>query len=151
MSTYAIDISNTALSTSADIITFTPAANRLIQIIEVSIGGMGTASSANELGVFDVTTAGVTGAGALTPTKINRFAPAAASTLNTAWTTQPVVGGQILSLPVNSNGGIYRWVARPGEEITVIGSATTNFQLSFRSKVGTGTVSLHIVFVEDPL
>lgn len=151
MSTYTVSRSNVALSTSNDLITFTPAANRAIQIIEISVGGMGTASAANELGVYDVTTAGVTGSGALTPTKINRFAPAAASTINTAWTTQPVVGGEILSLPVNANGGIYRWVARPGEEITVIGGATTNFQLSLRSAVGTSNVSVHVVFIEDPL
>ncbi len=151
MSTYTVTVSNTALSTSNDIMTFTPAANRRIQIIEVSVGGMGTASAANELGVFDVTTAGVTGGGALTPTKLDRFAPSAASTVNTTWTTQPVVGGEILGLPVNANGGIYRWVARPGEEINVTGSATTNFQLSLRSKVGTSNVTVTVVFTEDPL
>lgn len=151
MSVYTVSVSNTPLSTSNDIMTFTPAANRRIQIVEISVAGMGTASAANELGVFDVTTAGVTGASPLTPTKLDRFAPSAASTINTAWTTQPVVGGEILALGVNANGGIYRWVARPGEEINVTGSATTNFQLSLRSKVGTSNVSVHVVFIEDPL
>jgi hypothetical protein len=151
MSVYTVSRSNVALSTSNDLLTITPAANRRVQIIEISVAGMGTASAANELGVYDVTTAGVTGSGALTPTKLDRFAPSPASTVNSAWTTQPVVGGEILSLGVNSNGGIYRWVARPGEEINVTGSATTNFQLSLRAAVGSGNVSVHVVFSEDPL
>lgn len=151
MSVYTVQVSNSPLSTSNDLLTITPASNRRIQIIEISVCGMGTASAANELGVYDVTTAGVTGSGALTPTKLDRFAPAAASTVNTGWTTQPVVGGKLLALGVNANGGIYRWVARPGEEINVTGGATTNFQLSFRSATGTSNVSVHVVFSEDPL
>src|ERR1700676_1338306 len=112
MSVYSTVISNTALNTSNDILTLTPAANRRIQVIEVSVCGMGTASAANALSVYDVTTAGATGGGAPTIVKLDRFAPAAGSTVFTTWTTQPVVNAPLLTLGVNSNGGIYRWVAR---------------------------------------
>jgi hypothetical protein len=52
----------------------------------------------------------------------------------------------ILDLAVNANGGIYRWVARPGEEIVCTGTTDT---ISFRAVTGSSTVSLHVVFMED--
>lgn len=151
MSTYSTNVSNATLSTANDALTLVPAASRRIQLVEISVGGMGTASAANELGVFLITTAGTTGGGAPTINKMDFYAPTAASTLSTTWSAQPTVGGQFLSLPVNSNGGLYRWVARPGEEINVVGGLANSLGLSFRAKVGTGSVSLHIVWIEDPL
>ena len=156
MSIYTASVSNVTLSTSNDSITLTPGANRRIQLLSVSVGGMGTASAANELGVFQVTTVGVTGAGAITPNACSGdgLAPASASTVNTAWTTQPVVGGEIISLPVNSNGGLYRYKFAPDEPVYAVGLAAATRvtpQISFRSKVGTGSVSITITWMEDPL
>lgn len=145
MATYTVQVSNTALSTSNDLLTLIPASNRLVRIVEVSVAGMGTASSANELGVYR-STGGTTGGGAITPGKISSTAPTAASTVNTTWTGQPTLGSKLFALGVNSNGGIYRWVARPGEEPLFIGGTD---QLSLRSAVGTGNVSVHVVFDED--
>lgn len=147
MSTFTYQVSNTALSTAADMMTIIPAASRRIQVIEVSIAGMGTASAANELGVYR-STAGTTGGGALTATKLSTDAPAAASTVNTTWATQPTLGGKLLALGVNANGGIYRWVARPGEELEFRGGVD---QCSLRSATGTSSVSVHVVVVEDPM
>ena len=156
MSVYSAIVSNTALNTAADLVTLTPAANRRIQLLEVSIGGMGTASLANELGVFQVTTVGVTGAGAITPGAWSGdgLAPAAASTVFTGWTTQPVIGAQLASIPFNSNGGLYRWKAAPDQPIYAVGLAAAtrvNPQLSFRAKVGNGSASIMIIWMEDPL
>jgi hypothetical protein len=136
--------------------TLTPASNRRLQLLEVSIGGMGTASAANELAVYWVTTVGVTGSGAITPNAWSGdgLAPAAVSTVNTGWTTQPVVSTEIVSIPCNSNGGIYRWKTAPDQPLYAVGlaaAARVNPQFSFRSKVGTGTISMMIVWMEDPL
>jgi hypothetical protein len=151
MSTYSSTVSNAALSTSADILTITPAASRQIQLVEVSIGGMATASAANELSVSYVTTAGITpGAGVIN--KFGVYAPAAASTVAVSWATQPLIAnGSILRLPVNANGGIYRWVARPGEEINAVGGLAGFLGLSFRGSIAGGNVTITCIWVEDPL
>jgi hypothetical protein len=112
--------------------------------VEISIGGMGTATAANELGIWR-STGGSTGGGALTPTKFVTDQPTQSFTNFTTWSTQPTVTADpVLRLPVNSNGGIYRWVARPGEEVELRNSE----QLSLRSAVGTGSVSMHVVVEE---
>jgi hypothetical protein len=149
MATYTVQVSNTALSTTNDLLTLLPAANHPIQIVEISIAGMGTASAANELGVYR-STGGTTGGGAVTPTPVGKYlsasnTPASATVCDTTWAAQPTLGGKVLALGVNANGGIYRWVARPGEEIVC---ANTD-QISLRSAVGTSSVSVHVVFTED--
>ncbi len=140
---YSISRSNVALSTTADLLTLIANVNRSFRILEISIGGMATASAANELLVMR-SSAGVTPSGAVTPVPTNANNGAAALTTATAWATQPTAGVALLRLPVNSNGGIYRWVARPGGEIDVSGSG----QISLRSAVGTGTISFHIIVEE---
>lgn len=149
MATYTVAIDNTPLSTTNDFMTLLPAANHPIQIIEVSVAGMGTASAANSLGVYR-STGGTTGGGAKTPTPVGKYlsasnTPTAATVVDTTWSVQPTLGGLVLVLGVNSNGGIYRWVARPGEEIVC---ANTD-QISLRAITGTGSVSIHVVFTED--
>ena len=144
MARFSVTRSNVALSTTNDLLTLVTAANRKAAIIEVSIGGMGTASAANEL-MVQRSTGGTTGGGAITPEKLDPDAPASAHTVNTTWTGQPTLSGTpMLRLPVNANGGIYRWVARPGEEIIVRSAG----QLSLRSAVGTSNVSVHMVWDE---
>lgn len=143
MGLYAVNRSNVALNTSNDLMTFIAPANRRIRIVEISIGGMGTASAANELQVAR-STGGTTGGGALTAEPLEPDSVAAGSTVNTTWAAQPTLGNVLLRLPVNANGGIYRWVARPGEEIV----ARNAGQISLRSAVGTSNVSVHVVFEE---
>lgn len=147
MSTYSWQVSNTALNTAADIMTLIPASARAIQLIEVSVCGMGTASAANELGVYR-STAGTTGGGPITASKFHTDAPAAGTVVNTTWAAQPTLGQKVLALGVNANGGIYRWVARPGEEVTFRQAVD---QISLRSVVGTSSVSVFVVVIEDPL
>lgn len=143
MSFYAVNVSNAALNTSNDLMTFIAPANRRVRIHEISVGGMGTASAANELRVAR-STGGTTGGGALTSEPVDPDSVAAGSTVNTTWSAQPTIGNVILRIPVNANGGIYRWVAKPGEEIVIRNSG----QLSLRSAVGTSNVSAHVVFEE---
>jgi hypothetical protein len=155
VSVYSAIVSNVALNTAADLITLTPPASRRIQLLEVSIGGMGTASAANELGVFQGNAAGTTPV-AVTPTAWSGdgYSPAPGSTVASGWTGQPTVSGQIASIPFNSNGGIYRWKAAPDQPLYAVGVAAgtrINPFFSFRSKVGNGTASIMIIWMEDPL
>jgi len=150
MATYTVSRDNVAQSTSSDFMTFLPASGHSIQIIEISVCGMGTASAANSLGVYR-STGGTTGSSALTPTPVGRITssipPAASTVVDTAWVSQPTLGGLILALGCNSNGGIYRWVARPGEEILCVNAD----EISLRGITGTGNITVHVVFTEDPL
>lgn len=150
MSVFSWTQSNTAQSLTNDTMTLTPASSRVDWIIEVSIGGMGTSSVAGEMDIYNQTTAGTTGGGAVTAQKFSPDSNSAGSTMNSTWTTQPVVGQPFIALPVNANGGIYRWVARPGEEIVLRGGAAGNFAASYRGKVSTNAVTVHTVVTEDP-
>lgn len=153
MSMYSATVSNTSISsTTNDIMTLVPASNRRVQLIEFSVAGCGTASSAAQINIYQVTTAGATGSGAITANKFDFYAPAQASSVFTGWTTQPVVGSIIVPLAVNANGGIYRWVARPGEEIYAIGGLATNMQISVRASLAPSTnFTVSIVWMEDPM
>jgi hypothetical protein len=150
MSVFSWAASNVAQSTTNDTMTLTPASSRMDWIIEVSVGGMGTSSVAGELDVFNVTAVGTTGSGAITAVKFGSNSNSAGSTVNSGWTTQPTVGQPYITLPVNANGGIYRWVARPGEEINLVGGAAVGPQASFRGKVGSNNITVHTVVIEDP-
>jgi hypothetical protein len=157
MAMYSIARDSVALNTAADFLTLITVANRPIQIVEISVAGMGTASAANSLGVYR-SSGGATPTGPIVAVPMGKVgavttgsAPVAATTSATGWTTQPTITasagyGLILTLGVNANGGIYRWVARPGEEIVCVGTTDT---ISFRAITGTSTVSLHVVFMED--
>lgn len=135
MSFFAASVSPSAPGTTNDVLTLTAAATRRAFLHEVSVSGLGTASAANELDAARATTVGVTPT-AQTPEKIDPHSAAAASTVATAWATQPVVSSvKILRLGCNSNGGVYRWVAKPGEEIALYDTVTTG-QLSLRFGVG---------------
>lgn len=135
MSFFAASVSPAAPATTNDVLTLTAASVRRAFVHEVSVSGLGTASAANELDVARATTVGVTPT-AQTPTQIDPHSAAAASTVATAWATQPVVNAvKLLRLGCNSNGGVYRWVAKPGEEIALY-STSTDGQLSVRFGVG---------------
>lgn len=135
MSFHSNSAAPAAAGTTNDILTFTAAAVRLALIHEISISGEGTASAANELGVQRATTVGVTPV-AQTSAKINPLSATPGFTCATGWTTQPVVSAvPLLRLGCNSNGGVYRWVAKPGEEIALYDTVTTG-QVSLRCLLG---------------
>jgi hypothetical protein len=135
MAFYSNSISPAAPGTANDILTFTAAAVRVALIHEVSISGEGSASAANELGVTRATTVGVTPT-AQTSAKVNPLSATPGFTCATAWTTQPVLAAvPLLRLGANSNGGVYRWVAKPGEEFLMYDVVTTG-QISLRMTLG---------------
>lgn len=149
MAFYAASVSPNAPGTSADVLTLTAAANRRALIHEVSVAGLGSASQANELVVARPSTLGITPT-AQTPVPLDPDSAAAGATVATAWSTQPVITSvvPVVRLGCNSNGGIYRWVAKPGEEIALRHNATVSVsQASLRFSLGGGQqYSVHMIF-----
>jgi hypothetical protein len=140
---HSVTRSNVTLNTANDLMTIIAAANRKIRIHEIQVGGLGTASAANEIAV-QRSTGGTTGGGAITPESVDPDSLADAVTVvNTTWSAQPTLSGTpILRLPVNANGGINRWLAKPGQEIVVRNSG----QLSIRPAVGSSNISIHVLY-----
>ena len=92
---------------------------------------MGTASAANELGVYRIGTAGTTGAGAVTPVPTNALFTAFTGTAFASYTTQPIKGAVVQNMPLNSNGQRYFWKANPNlnNAIVVRGGNNANGSL----------------------
>ena len=143
MLTYNVNRSNVALSLTNDLLTITAASAKALRIWAITIGGQGTLSANNTVGVYRVGTLGATASGAITPTPKNPAFPASGFTVATIWTTQPVVGALVELLSVNANGGGMRWVAsQPALAIMIPAGATAASQLSIRAVTGTSNVTI---------
>lgn len=149
MSFYSASVSPAAPGTTQDALTITGAAAGVVLVHEVSVSGEGTASAANELGAFRPTTLGVTPV-AQVPAQIDFDSAPFGGTVATSFTTPSVITSVValLRLGCNSNGGVYRWVAKPGEEIRLRGNATVSVsQLSLRFTLGgSQQMGVHAVF-----
>lgn len=146
MGFYSLSRSNVALNTSNDLLTIIPASSRQVDLIEATVGGMGTASAANELGVHR-SSGGTTPGGAVTAQPAREAQAAAGFTNATTWAAQPTLGPVLFRMPVNANGGILRKVRVPGQNWTFI-AGNTNPQISFRSIVGTSNVTFETIVEE---
>jgi len=133
-------------------------AAQLIQVQEIYVGGLSTASAVQNLQFRRTGTAGTGGATALASPNsdgpLNTFA-AAVTTVPIAAvayaTNQPIPSNTTtlarLNLAMNAFGGIVRWVAAPGEEWWMVGTgAGQAATLSNNTGSGTGTVSSHIIY-----
>lgn len=139
---YSIINAGTALSTTADNLTFQAASAGQGRILELIIGGEATSSAVNRVSVQRAGTS-ITGNSAITPEKFNSRSPAAAGTYGKAG-TQALSGNPALSLAFNAFGGFIRWVAAPGEELYYVNSEV----ISVRSASGTSIVSSTGIFEE---
>lgn len=148
MSFFYSSVDAASPGTTNDVLTLTAAASRRAFLHELSISAMGVASAAGEIAAARATTVGVTPT-AQTPEKADPHSAAAASTVATAWTTQPVVSAvKMLRLGANANGGVYRWTAKPQTEIALF-STGVDGQLSFRMITAAAiTYGVHIIFEE---
>lgn len=115
---YNARVSGTLSTVTTAIATIIAGAIRSFLLLEVDLEGMGTASQANELGVYRVGTAGVTGSsglvfGALDQPNMTGTTPALAfsGTGFAAYATQPIAGGLLQNIPINANGQRYFWRA----------------------------------------
>jgi len=139
---YAITKLGTALSVTADNLTFQAASAGQARILEIIIGGEATVSAVARVLVNRAGTS-ITGNSAQTPEKFNSRSPAAAGTYGSTG-TQALVGNAMVALAFNAFGGFIRWVAAPGEEMYYVNSEV----ISMRSASGTSTVSSTGIFEE---
>jgi hypothetical protein len=149
---YTITRTNTALVVGNDFFTINAGANKSFRLREITVAGNAIASAANVIGIYRVGTLGVTGSSPITPAPLNLSEAAFSGVVNTVWGTQPVIAALILPISVNGNGGVFRWVPPPGQEIEVSGFgsalAAAN-QLSIgRSIAGTSLVSINVTIEE---
>lgn len=122
----------------------------LLRINEVYVGGESTSSTPTTMVLGRDSTVAATG--------ISGDFLAALEASSTAGTA-PVYGcvsttkpqrsatlGRLLGLSFNAFGGIARWQARYGEEITVVGNTASLGEVSLSSVTGAGIVSGHCLF-----
>lgn len=153
MSMYVASISPAVPGTTNDVLTFTAPANRRSLIHEVSATGLGTSSAANELCMFRPVALGITPT-ALSPAPVNTDVDGVvmAGTVASGWVTQPDITAvaALMRLGCNSNGGAYRWVAKPGTEISYRHNVTAiTSQLSLRFVLGGAQkIGIHVFFEE---
>jgi hypothetical protein len=145
MPLFLVNRTSTALSTSNDLVTVVASATKPLRILMAKIGGMGTASAANEV-LMQRSTVGTTGGGGITPTKVNTGSAAASFSAYTTWSVQPTLtANEVLHrFTVNANGGIDPFVALPGGEISIPVSG----QVSFRSASGTSNAIINLLIEE---
>jgi hypothetical protein len=136
---YVVSKAATAMVAATDILTITAPAGRSLKIWAITVSGGGTASAANEVGLFR-STGGVTPV-ATTPAPIAADSPASLFTAATGWTTQPTAGVVIDRAGVNSNGAYINNKLPPGMEIDIPGGG----QVSLRPVSGTGIVTASIL------
>lgn len=127
-------------------------ASQLLRINEVQAGGEST-SSATALMVFGRdSTVAATGISGCTNalTDANSTAPGTVAVFGRVSTTKPQRSstlGHLLQHSFNAFGGLVRWQARQGEEITVYGNGTTTGEVSYSGHTGSsGIVSAHCYY-----
>ena len=146
MGIYSVSRSNFTLASSGnDAITIIPATGRSLRLLEVSISGMGNTASASHLFTAR-SSGGTTGGGDITPRPLREAEVAAAFSAFTTWAAQPTHGPNILIMPCNSNGGIYRWVESDEEVVWIDGN--TNEQISFFGGVNNVSATLMAIIEE---
>ena len=147
---YNLIRSNLLPVASTDLATIISSAVRSFCILEIDIEGAGAASAFTELGLYRVGTAGITGSGAVVPAPVNPAQPAFGGVVNTAWSTQPVVGALVQNIPLNSNGQRYFWRAMPNLQNAIWspGGAVAAGTLSLRPLTVNGNISLRLLLGE---
>ncbi len=123
----------------------------LAKINEVYVGGEDTASTPTQMILARASTVsvGALSVGTNAPTDVQTTAP---GTLMSWGNTAATSGAQraatlyLLQLSLNTYGGIARWQARYGEELTVYGNAANVGEVLLSSKVGAGKSSGHMLY-----
>ena len=121
------------------------------KINEVYIGGEDTAStptafilartSTISVGALSVGTTALMDVNSTAPTTLPSWGSTAATTFPQRSSTL-----YLLQPSMNTFGGIARWQARYGEEITAQGTTATSGEVILSAKTGTGKTSGHILY-----
>lgn len=126
-----------------------------INVLEVYMGGQAGASSPSIMQVGRTSTVGgtLTAArlAALDPSTAALAAPPVAYQTSTTKPQRSSTLGALLNLSFNAFGGIVRWVAAPGEELTLLGNTASLGELSLNAFTGgtPGLMGSH--FILEPL
>ena len=121
------------------------------RVNEVYIGGEDTASTPCQMILARASTISV-GALSVGNIAVADFTVTAPGTVPGWGNTAATSGAQrsstlyLLQLSLNTFGGIARWQARYGEELTAYGNTATGAEMLLSSKVGAGKTSGHIIF-----
>jgi hypothetical protein len=161
MARYAATWSGITATAVADTVAFTAGqapgflrcggATQQHKVNEVYVGGEDTASTPTTIILARTSTisVGALSVGNLALQDALATAPATAPSWgSTAATTFPQRSATLymLQLSLNTYGGIARWQARYGEEITAYGATASLGELLVSSKVGAGKSSGHVLF-----
>jgi hypothetical protein len=146
---------NTTLANSTYLGAFSGGtATQRLNFSEIYLGGEATAASAVMIEVFGrdttpITTTGLAG-GISVLLDGSGTAPATVAIAgNSATTPAARSTSHLLHLSFNAYGGIVRWVARPGEEPSIVGTATIVGGVSLSAFTGSTAatpVSAHVLF-----
>lgn len=161
MARYSADWSAITAAAVADTVAFTAgqlpgflrsgAAGVLLKLSEVYVGGEDSSTIPTQMILARTSTISVGGLSVGTTALLDAQATAP-GTLPAWGSTAATTFGQrsstlyLLSLSLNTYGGISRWQARFGEEITVIGTTATAGEVCLSSKAGAGKSSGHILY-----
>jgi hypothetical protein len=122
-----------------------------LKINEVYIGGESTSSTPTTmvLGRDSTVAATAISGGFNALLDGTSTAPGTVAVFGCVSTTKPqrsATLGRLLGLSLNTFGGIARWQARYGEEITTYGASASLGEVSLSSVTGAGIVSGHILY-----
>jgi len=128
---------------------------QITNIMEIYMGGQST-SSATTFTVFgidsQIATGSLTKDATLTDAPMNSATAALAAPptiFNKAATNKPQRSSSLhlMNLTFNAFGGVVRWLAAPGEEVTIVGNAASLGQASLSAFTGgSGIIGAHIIF-----
>lgn len=132
---------------------------QLIDILEIFISGMASASTVGSFQFTQVNTAAQTTTALAAPNHdfLNNLGGTSLSSAVTSFvaaSTAPaatsVVGALVLNLGLNMFGGIVRWNAAPTQQVTMVGGSTAGGQMVlYNSSSGggaTGSANAHIIY-----
>jgi hypothetical protein len=127
------------------------ASTQQLKINEVYIGGEDTASTPTQMILARTSTISVGALSVGNNSLVDAVSTAPGTTASwgsTAATTFPQRSATLYLLQpsLNTYGGIARWQARYGEEITAYGNTASLGEVCMSSKVGAGKTSGHIIY-----
>lgn len=145
---YVVKRENITPTAGQDILTIITPSSRRARVVQVTIGGLGSTSAAQQA-LIGRSTAGTTGGGAITPDKFDHSEqPAAASVVDTTWSVQPTIGTNTTALGWNALGGAIVWNAPKGTGYEARNAENISLR-ALASGVTYQACSVSVVFEED--
>jgi hypothetical protein len=151
-STTNVAVADTANMTDAGYAGFLQGGSSTMRLVvsEFYIGGEDTASTVNTTVVGRDSTVAATGISGNKNALLDGsgIAPGTIAVFGNTSTTKPQRSStlHLLQLSLNSFGGIVRWVAAPGSEISVVGNTASLGEISISNVTGTGKTSGHVIY-----